>query len=328
MKQITVIGAGAWGTALASLYARAGNDVVLYGRDAAAMAAIAAEHRNAAYLPDIELPAALRATSDPRIALEHAETVLFVLPAQALDGASEALARFVPKTALLVLCAKGIDRKSGRFASQIVRERLADNPFCVLSGPSFARDVARGLPTAVTVAAPTIALAEAASEQLSTEAFRCYASDDIAGVEAGGALKNVLALAAGMAIGRGLGESAKAAIVTRGFAELRRLGDAFGAQPETLMGLSGLGDLILTCSSEQSRNFAYGVALGRGVDRTDLKLAEGVYSAGIAARLARERAIEAPILEVVSHILAGEISVDEAMRTLLARPLRREAESV
>ncbi|MER0237214.1 NAD(P)H-dependent glycerol-3-phosphate dehydrogenase [Fulvimarina sp. MAC8] len=327
MSRLTVIGAGAWGTALASLYARAGHDVVLLGRDAEGMAEMNETRRNVAYLPEVVLPPSLTATHDAEEALSGAEAVLFVVPAQSLGGAAETYANLIPARAMLVLCAKGIERRSGRFASTIIAERFPDNPLAVLSGPSFAADVANGLPTAVTVAAQSIELADEAAELLSTGTFRCYASDDVAGVEAGGALKNVLALAAGMAIGRGLGESAKAAIVTRGFVELRRLGDAFGGQPQTLMGLSGLGDLILTCSSEQSRNFAYGVALGRGVDRTNLKLAEGVYSAGIAAHLAREHHIEAPIVQAIAEILDGEISVDDAMLALLSRPLRREVES-
>ncbi|EAU41570.1 Adrenodoxin reductase:NAD-dependent glycerol-3-phosphate dehydrogenase [Fulvimarina pelagi HTCC2506] len=327
MTRFTVIGAGAWGTALANLYARADHDVVLLGRNADAMAAMEATRRNEGYLPDVYLPPALRATHDAKEALSSAEVVLFVVPAQSLATAAETYGDLVPSNAMLVLCAKGIERRSGRFSSAIMAERFANNPLCVLSGPSFAADVANGLPTAVTVAAGTIERADRAAELLSANTFRCYASDDLAGVEAGGALKNVLALAAGMAIGRGLGESAKAAIVTRGFVELRRLGAAFGGQPQTLMGLSGLGDLILTCSSEQSRNFAYGIALGSGVDRTNLKLAEGVYSAGIAARLARERQIEAPIVQAVAEILDGEISIDEAMHALLSRPLRREVET-
>ncbi|RFC63126.1 NAD(P)-dependent glycerol-3-phosphate dehydrogenase [Fulvimarina endophytica] len=327
MTRITIVGAGAWGTALASLYARTGNETVLYGRDAARMAEIGTDRINARYLPAIPLPAELRTSSMAEEALAGARIVLFVVPAQSLATVCDSLAPFVPHDALLVLCSKGIERSTGRFASAIVAETFPENPVAVLSGPSFAADVASGLPTAVTVAANGLDLADAACERLSTDTFRCYASGDVAGVEAGGALKNVMALAAGMAIGRGLGESAKAAILTRGFVELRRLGEALGGQPETLMGLSGLGDLVLTCSSAQSRNFAYGMALGRGEDRTGLKLAEGVHSAGIAARLARERGIDAPIIAVLAQILNGELSVDEAMRMLLARPLRREAET-
>ena len=327
MSRLTVIGAGAWGTALASLYARAGHTVFLLGRNADAMAAMSETRRNEAYLPDILLPASLQTTHDAEKALRDADAVLFVVPAQSLGTAAQAYQHLIPEKALIVLCAKGIERRSGRFASDIMAERFPKNPLAVLSGPSFAADVANGLPTAVTVAARSIEIADEASELLSTGTFRCYASDDVSGVEAGGALKNVLALAAGMAIGRKLGESAKAAIVTRGFVELRRLGTAFGGQPETLMGLSGLGDLILTCSSAQSRNFAYGMALGSGLDRTNLKLAEGVYSAGIAAQLAREHHIEAPIVQAIAEILDGGISIDDAMQALLSRPLRREVET-
>ncbi|RYE83446.1 MAG: NAD(P)H-dependent glycerol-3-phosphate dehydrogenase, partial [Hyphomicrobiales bacterium] len=209
-------------------------------------------------------------------------------------------------------------------ASAVLARHLPAETLGVLSGPSFAADVARGLPTAVTIAATDAGLADDLARRLSTETFRGYAATDVLGVEAGGALKNILAIAAGMVAGNGLGASAGAAIVTRGFVELRRLGEALGAQPETLMGLSGLGDLVLTCSGSQSRNFAYGAALGRGDDLTGLKLAEGVHSAGIAARLAEERGIDAPIIFTVAAILSGSMTVEDAVRELLARPLKRE----
>jgi glycerol-3-phosphate dehydrogenase (NAD(P)+) len=226
----------------------------------------------------------------------------------------------------VVICAKGIERTTGDRLSEILREVLPGHPPATLSGPSFATDVARGLPTAVTVAADTADLAASLARLLSAPQFRCYSTDDLVGVEIGGALKNVLAIAAGAVIGAGLGASAQAAIVTRGFVELRRLGASYGARPETLMGLSGLGDLILTCGSAQSRNFAWGLALGRGDSREGLKLAEGVATAGIAARIAGERGIEAPITDAVDRMIAGTLAIDRAISELLSRPLKAEDE--
>ena len=324
MSRFAVLGGGAWGTALASLYARAGHEVTLYARDPRTVAAIESGRSNPRYLPDVTLPQGLAATGDPAVALAGADVVLLVVPTQTLEDFLARLGERLPSEALAVLCAKGIERETGRFPSAILCRHRPDQPLAVLSGPSFAADVARGLPTAVTIAAPDHAKADAATRLLSSETFRGYASDDVAGVEAGGALKNVLALAAGMVAGRGLGASAGAAIVTRGFVELRRLGAALGGRPETLMGLSGLGDLVLTCSSPQSRNFAYGMALGRGAPVAALRLAEGVHSAAIAARLAGERGIELPIVETVAAILAGAMDVDAAIRALLSRPLKRE----
>ncbi|MEC5289763.1 NAD(P)H-dependent glycerol-3-phosphate dehydrogenase [Aurantimonas sp. C2-6-R+9] len=324
MTRFAIVGGGAWGTALGCLYARAGHHTVLYARDAETVAGINRDRLNPRYLPEIDLPDSLAATSDPAEALAGADIVLFVVPAQSLSVATAELDGLVPPGALAVLCAKGIERGTGRFASQIFSQAQPAQPLAVLSGPSFAADVARGLPTAVTIAAGEPALADRAARLLSTETFRCYAASDVVGVEAGGALKNVLALAAGAVVGRGLGASAQAAIITRGFVELRRLGAALGGQPETLMGLSGLGDLVLTCSSPQSRNFAYGMALGRGDDRFGLKLAEGVFTAEIAARLARDLGIDAPIIATVAAILSGDLDVDAAVQSLLARPLKRE----
>lgn len=321
---VAVIGGGAWGTALAAAARWAGQDVSLLLRDPAIAESIARDRRNPGYLPGIELPSGISATTDAAKALRGARTILLVVPAQTLRAVLEEHGAAMPEGAPLVLCSKGIERESGAFASTIAASVLPGHPVAVLSGPSFASDVASGLPTAVTLAATDDGLAERLSAQLSGPSLRIYASADIVGVEAGGALKNVLAIAAGAVAGRELGASAVAAIVTRGFVELRRLGEALGARPETLMGLSGLGDLVLTAASAQSRNFAYGVALGKGTPLDGLKLAEGVYSAAIAARLARERGIEAPIIETVAAVLEARLSLDEAIATLLARPLRRE----
>jgi len=322
--RIAVIGGGAWGTALAALEARAGRPTVLYARDPQTVDAIRTTRRNEAYLPGIALPENLAVTADLAEALRGADLVLVVVPAQNLAALAPDLSRHLAPGTPVVLCAKGIERETGAFASAVLARHLPAETLGVLSGPSFAADVARGLPTAVTIAASDAALADDLSRLLSTETFRGYAATDMLGVEAGGALKNILAIAAGVVSGSGLGASAGAAIVTRGFVELRRLGEALGARPETLMGLSGLGDLVLTCSGSQSRNFAYGEALGRGDDLTGLKLAEGVHSAAIAAKLADERGIDAPIIRTVAAVLGGAMSVDAAVRDLLARPLKRE----
>ena len=326
MTRFAVLGGGAWGTALGSLYARAGHQATILARNHGVVTAINDTHRNPTYLPGVDLPVALAATFDPTEALDGADVLLVVVPAQALRAALAPIVPHLPLHCVSVLCAKGIERETGLFASSVFDETIPGRPCAVLSGPSFAADVAGGLPTAVTVAATDAAAADDLMQRLSTESFRGYATTDMLGVEAGGALKNVLALAAGAVAGRGLGASAQAAIVTRGFVELRRLGAALGGRPETLMGLSGLGDLVLTCSGEKSRNFAYGVALGRGDDRSGLKLAEGVHSAQIAARLAERHGIEAPIIEAVAAVLSGGLDIDAAIQGLLARPLKREVD--
>lgn len=323
-SRVAVLGGGAWGTALAALYANAGRETVLYARDPAVVTTIETERRNPAYLPDVALPESLRTTASLAEALRDTPIVLVVVPAQTLRLVAQELAGLLATDATAILCAKGIEQATGRFASQVFSEECPHVRVAVLSGPSFAADVAAGLPTAVTIAAHDGALAEEMTRQLSTQTFRGYASDDITGVEAGGALKNVLALAAGMVAGRRLGASAQAAVTTRGFVELRRLGTALGGRPETMMGLSGLGDLILTSAGTKSRNFAYGFTVGEGGDRSQLKLAEGVFSAKIAAQLATEAGVEVPIIEAVAEILDGGLDIDAAMRNLLARPLKRE----
>lgn len=322
--KIAVLGGGAWGTALATTVLRAGHRSALWARDAETVAAIDTRHENPRYLPGIALDPALQATTDLDAALAGAACVLAVVPAQAMRGMLDALSGRLETQVPLVLCAKGIERGTGKLLSELAAELLPHNPVAALSGPSFATDVARGLPTAVTVAARDEARAAGLAGLLSSPAFRCYSSADLIGVEVGGALKNVLAIAAGAVSGAGLGASAQAALVTRGFVELRRVAAAFGAEPETLMGLSGLGDLILTCGSAQSRNFSYGLAIGRGESLEGRPLAEGVATAGIAARIARDKGVEAPIIAAVDALLAGRITIGDAVAALMARPLKRE----
>lgn len=323
-SSIAVIGGGAWGTALATNAARAGDAVTIWARDDKTVRQITEEHANERYLPGIALPSNLRATGSLGAAIGDADIVLLVTPAQVTREMAGQIADLAGNETPIVVCAKGIERDTGMLPAQIVSQNLPQNPVGVLSGPSFAADVARGLPTAVTVAADDIGLANRLASALSTPTLRCYASDDLVGVELGGALKNVLALAVGAAAGMALGASAQAALVARGFAEMARLGTALGGRPQTLTGLSGLGDLVLTCSGPQSRNFAYGMALGRGDARDGLALAEGVFTAGIAAKLARQHNTEAPIIEALSDVLEGHITAREAVERLMERPLKRE----
>ncbi|TCD15888.1 NAD(P)H-dependent glycerol-3-phosphate dehydrogenase [Oricola cellulosilytica] len=322
--KIAVVGAGAWGTALAASVVRAGWSCLLLGRDSETAAKINELHRNPRYLGEIELPETLRMTLEPAEALAGAEIVLVAVPAQTVSSALPGLAAFAAPGSVFVSCAKGIDRETGRTMSGLMATLVGNDRAAVLSGPSFAIDVAAGLPTAVTVAASDIKTAKMLAESLSNPVLRCYASDDIPGVELGGALKNVLAIAAGIVHGRQLGASALAALTTRGFAELRRVAAALGGRPETLVGLSGLGDLILTCGSEKSRNFAYGAAIGRGAPLDELALAEGVKTAAMAARIAREHGVEAPIIAAVDAVLDGGLSVEAAIDRLMSRPLKTE----
>jgi glycerol-3-phosphate dehydrogenase (NAD(P)+) len=324
-EKIAVLGAGAWGTALAAAMTRTGNACALWGRDADTVRAIDVDRRNPRYLGDIALPEKIAATTDMAEALDCASTVLVAVPAQMMRAMMADCAGIAGPGAVFVSCAKGIDRETGQKMGEIIAERAGARRTAVLSGPSFAADVASGLPTAVTVAAHDMAAARKLSEKLSSPVLRCYASDDIPGVELGGALKNVLAIAAGIVYGRRLGASALAALTTRGFAELQRVASALGGRPETLAGLSGLGDLILTCGSEKSRNFAYGAALGRGEPLAGRPLAEGVHTAAMAARLAREHGADAPIIDAVDAILNGRMTVDGAMSNLMSRPLKPEA---
>ncbi|MCJ2083053.1 NAD(P)H-dependent glycerol-3-phosphate dehydrogenase [Methylobacterium sp. J-090] len=328
-RPIAVVGGGAWGTALANAAAVAGHPVILWLRDAGAAVRLEATRENARYLPGVPLHAAIRATADAG-ALREAATVLMVTPAQTLRAVLANLAPSWEAGTDIVLCAKGIERGSDAFMSAVAADIVGPGaPVAVLSGPSFAADVARGLPTAVTLAAADAGLAARLATALSGPNLRVYHTDDVRGVEVGGAGKNVLAIASGIVAGRGLGESARAALIARAFAELMRFARAYGGRPETLMGLSGLGDLVLTASSPQSRNFAFGLALGAGASPEDAaggKLAEGAYTAAALVALARARAVEMPVAEAVAAIVSGEASVETVIAALLARPLKGEAE--
>jgi glycerol-3-phosphate dehydrogenase (NAD(P)+) len=326
IERIAVLGGGAWGTALANAAALAGRDVVLWMRDPDTARALRDARENARYLPGVPLHARVRPTADAA-RLGSADAALLVVPAQAVRAVTEAIAEALARQAPLVVCAKGIERETGLFLSDAVREARPGAPVAVLSGPSFADDVARGLPTAVTLACAAEDLAEAITAALSGPTLRLYRNTDVRGVEIGGAAKNVLAIACGAVAGRGLGESAKAALTARGFAELMRFARAYGGEPETLMGLSGLGDLVLTCGSAHSRNFAFGERLGRGVSVAEAaggKLAEGPFTAGVLVTLARARQVDMPIAEAVDAVIAGRATIDEAIEALMSRPLRAE----
>jgi len=324
MSRICILGAGAWGTALAAAFVRQGHDVRIWGRNPGACDEISRLHTNQAYLGDARLPETLRATSDMAEALQAADIVLFVAPAQSTREVAAQAAPHLPANAVLIACAKGIDNRTGRMQSEVIAEELPDHAVGVLSGPSFAADVVRGLPTAVTIAMPEQDAAQSLAQTLSGGAIRLYASDDIAGVQIGGSLKNVMAIAVGICRGGGMGASAEAALITRGYAELVRLSVAMGARAETLMGLSGLGDLVLTCSSELSRNFSYGIAVGSGRDVSGLKLAEGVYTVSIANEIAARHQIPCPIMETAGLVLSGKLSAEQARIALMSRPVKAE----
>lgn len=321
-QTISIVGAGAWGTALANAAARAGRDVTLYARDHAAADRIAQTRENPK-LPGIQLEKAITVTSDLAQA-SRASAILLVTPAQSLREAALALAPHLAKGTPVIVCAKGIERGTHRFMTEIVAEVAPNAVPAILSGPSFDIDVARGLPTAVTLATADEALAKALVQALGSATFRPYHSTDVRGVEIGGAAKNVLAIAAGIVAGRKLGASALAALTTRGFAELMRLGLACGAKSETIAGLSGLGDLLLSCSTPQSRNFSLGLALGRGEAPNRSKLVEGEFTAPVLIELAAEKKVEMPVASAVAAILGGAMTVDAAIEALLTRPFRSE----
>ncbi|MGV2979582.1 NAD(P)H-dependent glycerol-3-phosphate dehydrogenase [Camelimonas sp. ID_303_24] len=334
--RIAVIGAGAWGTALANAAARAQPDagatpdahaVPLWGRNVADMAQMAARHENARFLPGVTLADGVAPSSDPAI-MADADAVLLVIPAQQIRAALAGLKPHLSRPGLpVIICAKGIERGSGLFMSDVVRQALPEAVPAVFSGPSFAADVARGLPTAVVLAADDAQLAARLARRLSGPTLRVYHSGDMRGVEIGGAAKNVLAIACGIVMGRGLGESARAALVARGFAEMVRFATAFGGETATLMGLSGLGDLVLTCGSAQSRNFAFGEALGAGVEMAAAsggKLTEGAATAPVLLQRARAAGVDMPVASAVADILDGRLSIDHAVDALMMRPLRRE----
>ena len=327
-EKAAVIGAGAWGTALAEVCARAGLSVTLAAREPELIDAINNRRENSLFLPGVTLHPNITAVTDLG-ELSDCDLVLAVAPAQFLRSSLGAYAPHARPDAALVLCAKGVEQGTMKLMTEVASEAAPGLSQAVLSGPSFAAEVARGLPTAVTLACADQALGEKIARSLATPAFRPYLSSDLVGAEAGGAVKNVLAMAGGVAEGRKLGRSAHAALITRGFAEMTRLAVALGARAETLAGLCGLGDLVLTCSSPQSRNMSVGLALGEGKSLSEalsgkLSVAEGVASAPAVVQLARRLGVDMPICAVTASLLAGALDVDQAMAALLSRPLKSE----
>ena len=329
MQSIGIIGGGAWGTALGLIALRAGREPVLWAREPEVVAAINGSHENAAFLPGITLDSRLKATSDIAVAAAR-DMLLLAAPAQHLRAVAGMLASHLKPGAPVVICAKGIEERTGALLSEVIAQALPRAPVALLSGPTFAAEVAAGHPTAITLAASDAALGQALVQALGSRAFRPYYTDDVAGAQIGGAIKNVIAIACGIVLGRKLGDNARAALITRGLAEMARLALAKGGRAETLMGLSGLGDLTLTCTSLQSRNCSLGALLGEGKRLASIlsarrSVAEGVTSAAAAAALAQRLHVEMPIVAAVDAILHHGAAIDAAIEAMLSRPFRSEA---
>lgn len=327
-SQLAVIGGGGFGTALACVASRAGNRVILRARDPGLAAAINRDHVNSAYLPGIMLAADVFATTDSAL-LGTADAVLLAIPAQFMRVTLSEQVSFLRPGAPLLICAKGIEKESHMLMHEIVEQVAPGHPHAILSGPSFAADIARGLPTAVTLACADTALGGRLAQRIATQSFRPYVSSDIIGVEIGGALKNVIGIACGIAEGRGLGESARAALMTRGLAEMTRLTVKLGGQGATMMGLAGIGDLSLTCNSHQSRNFSLGFRLGKGEAQAAILAGsrgvfEGASTTGAAVELARREGVDMPICAAVHAILNLGAAIDGVITDLLARPVTSE----
>ena len=324
--KLGVIGGGAWGTALAQVAATGNREALLWALEQEVVEAINHRHENTAFLPGIALNPSVRATSDFGD-LEECDALLVVTPAQHMRAILEQAPH---GSKPLVLCSKGIEEKSGKLLHQVAKDACPKSEIAVLSGPTFAHEVARGLPTAVTLAAEDVGLGKLLRDRIGQPTFRIYLSDDVAGAEIGGAVKNVLAIACGVVEGKGLGQNARAALIGRGLAEMTRFGMAFGAKRETLAGLSGLGDLVLTCTSARSRNYSLGKGIGEGRPAAELladrkTVAEGAFTAPVLARLATEKGIDMPIVDAVDALVAGRANVDEVLGALLSRPARSEA---
>jgi glycerol-3-phosphate dehydrogenase (NAD(P)+) len=325
-ETIGIIGGGAWGTALAKIVSDGGRETLLWAIEDEVVTSINERQENPQFLAGVALNPEIRATSDFH-ELDPCDAWLVVTPAQHMRSVLQNVPRCDKP---LVLCAKGIEETSGKLLHEVAAESCPGAQIAVLSGPTFASEVARGLPTAVTLAAEDLELAEALRERIAQPTFRIYVSDDVAGAEIGGAVKNVLAIACGVVEGAGLGQNARAALIARGFAEMTRFGVACGARRETLAGLSGLGDLVLTCSSTSSRNYSLGVGIGQGRSAAELlagrkTVAEGAFTAPVLARLAREKGIEMPIVDAVDALIAGRADVEQVLEGLLSRPARSEA---
>lgn len=328
IKSIGIIGAGAWGTALATVANRSGRQVTVWAHEPEVAADINTNNENSLYLPGVKLDSAITATRD-LAEFAHKDALLIVTPAQVLRTVTEELGCHIKKPLPVAICAKGFERGTNQLLSEVLKQSLPLAKICILSGPSFAADVAIGLPTAITLACDDITIAQDLAHALNSPSFRPYASDDLVGAQIGGAVKNVLAIACGIVDGKSLGESARSALTCRGFAELTRFALAHGARLETLSGLSGLGDLILTCSSQMSRNMSLGYALGEGKSLEDIlksrtAVTEGVHTASVVCQMAADKQIEMPICEAVRDICEGSVTVVDAIEKLMMRPIRLE----
>lgn len=329
-RKIAVVGGGAWGTALAHVLALQGLEVAIWAHEAETVREIREHRTNSVFLPGISLPQDLEATND-YADLADTDLCLLVPPAQHLGTIAGQLKAHLPAATPWVICSKGIEQSSGRLLGEVLADAVPDATIAALSGPSFASDVARGLPAALTVACADEATGEAIARALGSRTMRLYWTHDVVGVQLGGAIKNVLAIAAGIVDGKQLGASAHAALVTRGFAEMHRFASAFGAEPQTMAGLAGLGDLLLTCGSPQSRNMSLGRSLGQGQTLTDIlgkrrAVTEGVFTAAAMAKVADEKGIDVPIARAVHAIVDGRISVDDAIQDLMTRPIKPESD--
>ncbi len=331
MQNIGVIGGGAWGTALAVVARRAGRPVTLWALEPEVVATINAQNRNALYLPDVHLEAGIQATGDVTVAAA-ADVVFLVTPAQHLRGVCKQLVPHIKPKTPVIICTKGIERDTSALMTDVVAECLPQAALMVLSGPTFASEVARGLPTAITLGAADQVLARKVAALISSPTFRPYLTEDVVGAEVGGAVKNVLAIGCGMADGKGFGANARAALLARGLAEIVRLALARGGKPETLMGLSGLGDLVLTATSLQSRNYSLGVALGKGQTLDEIlgarrSVTEGVTTAEAVVTLASKLNVDMPICAAIDRVLNHGAAIDDMLRGLLERPLREEVDA-
>lgn len=328
-QNIGIIGGGAWGTSLAMIMRRAGRKVLIWAHEAEVAAAINDRHENSFFLPGSELDAVIKATNN-LAGLSDCDLLLLAAPAQHTRSLSKQLAGIAGlKGKPVIICAKGIEQKTAKLLSEVVSEEIPGSPLAVLSGPSFAAEVAHDKPTALTLATKDKKLGEALTQAIGTRHFRLYLTDDVIGAQIGGAVKNVLAVACGIAAGCRMGDNARAALITRGLAELVRLGVAMGAKAETLMGLSGLGDLVLTCSSMQSRNMSLGMALGEGTILSDILakrrgVTEGVFTAAAAKLLADKHKVDMPIVTAVDAVLNHSAALEDTIEALLARPFKEE----
>ena len=331
IQKIGIIGAGSWGTALAQTVSDTTPNITMLARNADLAAEISENHTNTRYLgDDVKLNPCIMATTDVENVTTQSDALFLVTPAQHLRKALESMKPFLSPEKPIVICSKGIEMSTGMLMSQVLHELAPDNPYLVLSGPNFADEIARGLPAAATLATSTNGLGKIVAKSIFSKTFRPYVTSDPIGAEIGGAIKNVIAIACGIVYGYELGENARAAIMTRGMAEIKRMGKILGARPETFLGLSGLGDLTLTCNSMKSRNFSLGVARGKGESLNEIlakryNVTEGVATASAVLDFAKKQAIDMPICDAVNETLHKGVTVKDTIEALLSRPLTQES---